>query len=97
MTSNRVIAQYGYEEVFRVLGRYLDGLRLTTIVLTELPDRVLLKGEAIVFDAWGTHAVRQSRFIGNDELQQRIVQAQHQRREPESDAKPGKRPRWFRG
>ena len=90
MPRNPVIAQEGYEEVFRALGAHLDALGLTTLVVTELPDRLLIKGEAVVYTEHQARGVRRSFFIGNDELRALVARARAQR-----DAAPPARRRWW--
>lgn len=96
MTTNRVIAEYGYAEVFRALGAHLDTLRLTNIVVTELPDRALVKGEAAVFSGDQVRGVRRSIFIGNNDLRALVAQAQEQRQPAEAEPQPVLRRRWWR-
>ncbi|HET9017618.1 MAG TPA: hypothetical protein VFN57_18600 [Thermomicrobiaceae bacterium] len=95
MATNPVIAEEGYEEVFRALGAHLDALRLTTIVVTELPDRLLVKGEAVVYTENQVRGVRQSLFIGNDELRALVAKAREQRHPGEDESRPTSRRRWW--
>ena len=97
MTSNRIIAEYGYEEVFRALGAHLDVLGLTTIVVTELPDRLLIKGEAVVYTEHQARGIRRSLFIGNDELRALIARARAQRDAAAAPPPPPRRRWWQHG
>jgi hypothetical protein len=57
-----------YEDVFRALGHYIDANRFKDIVIVEVPEGFLIKGQVTQETAAGFIAVPQTYLFTNEDI-----------------------------
>ncbi|RIK39495.1 MAG: hypothetical protein DCC58_15235 [Chloroflexi bacterium] len=69
-----------YEDVFRALGHYIDTHRFKDIVIVEVPDGFLIKGQVLQEAAAGVIAVPQTYLFTNEDIDVILEDAAKRRR-----------------
>lgn len=69
-----------YEDVFRALGHYIDENHFKDVVIVEVPEGFLIKGQVTQGSAAGFVAVPQTYLFTNDDIDSILEGASQRRR-----------------
>lgn len=69
-----------YEDVFRALGHYIDTHRFKDVVIVEVPEGFLIKGQVLQETAAGYVAVPQTYLFTNEDIDVILDEAAKRRR-----------------
>jgi hypothetical protein len=69
-----------YEDVFRALGHYIDANRFRDVVIVEVPEGFLIKGQVAQETAAGFVAVPQTYLFTNEDIDVILEDASQRRR-----------------